>query len=250
MQRQSFMSRKSVGTQQTRNAKPGTHGLQDPLVEYENTSVNVKVEGPSEDHKKSLTKENNHQSKLDDSCNNASDKKMEKSIQDIVDMIEEEEFDQKPTKRCNLGPYILALAMGIHAAFAGLALGLSKDMNGFIGLLIAVLAHKWAEALTVGINFAKNLEDIGVRQAIMLMFIFSLATPIGMAVGLALKGIDDLWQSILFGVSAGTFIYISTTEIIVEEFSVTRHKWAKFFSYLVGIGLMVSIYFIEQATGG
>jgi zinc transporter 1/2/3 len=220
------------------------------LVDNDNSQVEVKISGPTDDIKKSLTKENNAHTNMDDSYNNSNDKKSQMIVQEIADQIEEQEFEQKPTKRCNLGPYILALAMGIHAAFAGLALGLSKDMKGFIGLLIAVLAHKWAEALTVGINFAKNLEDIGKKQAVILMFIFSLATPIGMAVGLALKGIDDLWQSILFGVSAGTFIYISTTEIIVEEFSVTRHKWAKFFSYLLGIGLMVSIYFIEQATGG
>lgn len=220
------------------------------MVDNDNSQREVKVSGSKDDIKKSLTKENNAHTNLDDSYNNSNDKKSQRIVQEIADQIEEQEFEQKSTKRCNLGPYILALAMGIHAAFAGLALGLSKDMKGFIGLLIAVLAHKWAEALTVGINFAKNLDDIGKKQAIILMFIFSLATPIGMAVGLALKGIDDLWQSILFGVSAGTFIYISTTEIIVEEFSVTRHKWAKFFSYLLGIGLMVSIYFIEQATGG
>lgn len=227
--------------------RPGGYGLQDPLVDGD---AQNKLEDT--DGYKASTKENN-QITPETSVKNGGVKLNGRSIVDadqINEFVDEEKEESAPTKTCNLGPYVLALAMGIHAAFAGLALGLSRDFKGFFGLLVAILAHKWAEALTVGINFAKNIDDIGMKQAILLMGIFSFATPVGMAVGMALKNVNALWQSILFGVSAGTFIYISTTEIIVEEFSVTRYKWAKFFSYLVGIGLMVSIYFIEKATGG
>jgi zinc transporter 1/2/3 len=54
----------------------------------------------------------------------------------------------------------------------------------------------------------------------------------------------------LMGVSAGTFIFIASSEIIVEEFAVSRNKYWKFLFYLMGIALMSSVYFIEKATGG
>jgi zinc transporter 1/2/3 len=52
------------------------------------------------------------------------------------------------------------------------------------------------------------------------------------------------------GVSAGTFIFIASSEIIVEEFAVSRNKYWKYLFYLMGIALMSSVYFIEKATGG
>jgi len=61
-----------------------------------------------------------------------------------------------PKKTFNFTPYLLAIAMGIHAAFAGLALGITKNTGGFIGMLLAILCHKWAEALTIGISFSKH----------------------------------------------------------------------------------------------
>lgn len=122
--------------------------------------------------------------------------------------------------------------------------------DSFIGILLAILAHKWAEALTVGISFVKNIENIGKTQAIVLITIFSMATPIGNIVGYFLSNSNLLVQGILMGVSAGTFIYIASAEIIVEEFSVTAHKWKKFLAYCLGMALMISIWFVEKALGG
>ena len=57
-------------------------------------------------------------------------------------------------------------------------------------------------------------------------------------------------NGLLMGVSAGTFIFIASSEIIVEEFAVSRNKYWKYLFYLMGIALMSSVYFIEKATGG
>ncbi len=48
--------------------------------------------------------------------------------------------------------YILLLAMGIHGFFAGLTFGVESGSEIF-PILIALLAHKWCEALTIGISF-------------------------------------------------------------------------------------------------
>jgi len=46
-------------------------------------------------------------------------------------------------------------------------------------------------------------------------------------------------------ISAGTFLYIATIEVIVEEFNVSRYKWGKFSVFLMAIGFVSSLWFIE-----
>ena len=48
----------------------------------------------------------------------------------------------------------------------------------------------------------------------------------------------------------GTFLYIATGEIITNEFNVSKYKWAKFMFFLLAIGFVSSLYFIEELTGG
>ena len=79
--------------------------------------------------------------------------------------------------------------------------------------------------------------------------IYSLATPSGVAIGIIIAAGNDIVNSIFMGIAAGTFIYISTVEIIVEEFSVSKYKWIKFFFFLLGISVMVLVFFVEQWTG-
>ena len=92
-----------------------------------------------------------------------------------------EHDEEKYEKKLVLAPYILAVAMGIHAMFAGLSLGIVTDFGGFLGMLLAILTHKWAESMTIGISFAKHLRDVGMKQTMILLFMFSFFTPLGIA---------------------------------------------------------------------
>jgi len=74
----------------------------------------------------------------------------------VEEVVVSEPIETEDEKEVILSPYILVLAMSIHAAFAGLALGLSNEMGPFLGMLLAILAHKWAESMTIGISFAKH----------------------------------------------------------------------------------------------
>ena len=38
--------------------------------------------------------------------------------------------------------------------------------------------------------------------------------------------------------SVGTFLYIAASEIIVEEFSISRYKWIKILFMLIGAGII------------
>lgn len=43
----------------------------------------------------------------------------------------------------------------------------------------------------------------------------------------------------------GTFLYISASEIIIDEFSVSTYKSAKFIAFFTGAGVIVAMTFIE-----
>ena len=74
---------------------------------------------------------------------------------------------------------------------------------------------------------------------IRLILLFSLFTPFGVLIGLLLDESNYLIISIFMGISTGTFIYIATSDIIVEEFSFTMHRYTKFFLYVLG-GLFIA----------
>lgn len=65
-------------------------------------------------------------------------------------------------KLSQLTPYILQIAIGIHAVnnyfvsfelnyqtFEGMAIGIEQEISSCIGIALAVVCHKWAEGLTL-----------------------------------------------------------------------------------------------------
>lgn len=72
--------------------------------------------------------------------------------------------------------------------------------------------------------------------------------PLGIGIGWALSNTGKLLNGILISTSAGTFFYIATNEVIVEEFNKSRYKKSKYLFYLVGIGFISSLWFLEQAV--
>lgn len=80
---------------------------------------------------------------------------------------------------------------------------------------------------------------------------FSVVTPLGILLGELLHN-NPILVAIFFSISAGkifllgTFLYISTTEIIVEEFSISKHKWTKLLTYLVSFGFMCILKMYEE----
>lgn len=144
----------------------------------------------------------------------------------------EHEHDHK-NKGSSITPYILLIALGFHGLFEGMALGIQKDFKSTISLMLAIIAHKWAASLTLGISFVKS--GIEKRQLIIMMIIFSLIGPIGVFIGIILsKEANDTVQGIFLSITVGTFIYIACTEVLVEEFESPNYKYLKFLMFMLG----------------
>jgi zinc transporter 1/2/3 len=136
---------------------------------------------------------------------------------------------QKRKKCCeglNLSSFVLLIALSTHAIFEGIALGLTKDLAASMNIMFALMIHKTAASMSLGISISKNFTDEDRNKGIVLLFSFALATPIGIAVGLLLADTNEMIEIIFSSFAAGTFIYIAASEVIVEEFSIPgRKKW-------------------------
>jgi zinc transporter 1/2/3 len=139
--------------------------------------------------------------------------------------------------KSNITPYLLLAALSFHGLFEGIALGLQGGYRDTLFLFIAIISHKWAEAFTLGISFSKAQTD--KVTFVRLILLFSFFTPVGIVIGSFVAGSSQLVEAIFLALSTGTFLYVAASEVIVEEFAVTKYKYSKFICYLLG-GIMIA----------
>ena len=146
---------------------------------------------------------------------------------------------------CNMTPYILMLALSIHAIFEGIALGLQAGFFMTLDIVVAIAIHKGAASSALGISLVKTFpDDFGLVKKLIL--IFACATPLGVTIGILASNAGDLVNVIMSSLAAGTFIYIACTEIIVAEFSVGGHRWLKCSAFILGACIISSLSFVEK----
>lgn len=135
-------------------------------------------------------------------------------------------------------PYILLIALSVHGLFEGMALGVMNTFKDCSLLFLAIILHKWAASFALGVRFYKSGTE--TNKIIKMIILFAAFGPIGIIIGMFFVEAGHLIEGILLGISGGTFIYVSTSEIIVEEFSVTKDRRSKFYCYLFG-GILTAI---------
>jgi len=144
--------------------------------------------------------------------------------------------------------YVLLLALGFHGFFEGMALGIQSDIQSTFSLFLAIAAHKWAASLTLGISFVK--AGVSRTQLIIMVCIFAFIGPVGIAFGLILSTTaSELVEGIFLAISVGTFIYISCSEVLVEEFENPDNKFIKFCMFMLG-GIFIAGLTLWEVFGG
>lgn len=139
--------------------------------------------------------------------------------------------------------YVLLVAMSIHSIFAGIAFGISDSGRETFDMFIAMISHKWSEALTVGVSLITS--RISSNRSFYMILFFSFITPFGILIGCLLSGMSDTVVGVALAISSGTFIYISCAEIIIEEFSNNQQVFMKFLAYTLGIVFVSLMLLIE-----
>jgi zinc transporter ZupT len=141
--------------------------------------------------------------------------------------------------------YLLLVVLSIHSFISGVAVGISS--TSVVPLVISIFSHKWAEAIAVGVALMKF--DTSARQYWLLITIYALAESIGTLLGIILlASLTDpaaswLVQNIVGSIAAGTFIYVATIDILVEEFQEGIDKYYKMFFCLLGFVGMSALTF-------
>jgi zinc transporter 1/2/3 len=114
--------------------------------------------------------------------------------------------------------------MSIHAFFECLAVGLQKTPLGILGLASAILVHKWAEGLTLGLIYRKENYRKSIRTAMIL--IQALVNVAGLIVGTIIIDQGNFVMAFFMSISAGTFLYISLVEVLSEQINDMNKKKA------------------------
>jgi zinc transporter 1/2/3 len=143
----------------------------------------------------------------------------------------------------NILPFVLMIALSVHGIFEGLALGLMKEFSQMINLMISILVHKFAESMSISIAMQK--AGFEFNKLVKFLFLFSFATPIGTSLGIALNSAPEMVGIVFTSLAGGSFIYVSCSELIVEEFSLPGYRWLKLFSFLLGAIFIALLLFLE-----
>jgi zinc transporter 1/2/3 len=122
-------------------------------------------------------------------------------------------------------------------------LGLIIDTKDFVFFLIAIFLHKSVEATIMGISFYEN--NVEKEITFISIMIYSLTTPLGMILGMILVGISNLLEAIFLSITAGTFLYISCTDLVKEEFLFKKNKKREFLGFVSGFLLVLFFSLIE-----
>lgn len=133
----------------------------------------------------------------------------------------------------SMTPIVLMMALSVHALFEGIAVGLSQTQESVWTLVIAIALHKWAEAMALGISLQKTFSN-NIKLVSILVILFSASTPLGVFIGILVSGDSAIVEIVFMSLAAGTFTYISCSEVIVEEFSVPKFKAIKMFMFILG----------------
>lgn len=149
-----------------------------------------------------------------------------------VDEIQGLESESIQQVQANAIPGIfLALALAVHSIFEGIAVGLLSSESGVITVSVAIIIHKIPAAVALGIA----MEGIKRLLYCVLMGIFVLSTPLGIAIGIFLSDLGGtLIQGVFLSISAGTFMYIGCSEILPQEMANEYSSRGKFFAFCLG----------------
>lgn len=140
-------------------------------------------------------------------------------------------------------PIILMVALSVHAIFEGIALGLLAGLNETVNLIVSIVIHKFAEGMSICIAMQKS--GMQFRQVFQFLCIFAIATPLGTLIGILLNGMSDIINVVFMSIAGGSFIYVSCSELIVEEFSLPGNRWLKLLAFLMGAALIGALILIE-----
>uniref|UniRef100_A0A182JNI5 Uncharacterized protein n=1 Tax=Anopheles christyi TaxID=43041 RepID=A0A182JNI5_9DIPT len=117
---------------------------------------------------------------------------------------------------------LIVLALSIHELFEGLAVGLERSPSAVWLLFGAVASHKFVIAFCVA--FELLVASVRFRIAVLYIFVYSVVSPVGIGIGIALSSVSsdtnqtiEVVSVVLQGLASGTLIYVIFFEILAKD---------------------------------
>ena len=140
---------------------------------------------------------------------------------------------------------LTVLALSFHAIFEGLAVGLEPVFSSVVYLAAAIATHKLVISFCVGMELF--VAGASRRTILGYLSVFSMVTPLGIAIGLALGHVrnesDTLGPTptILQGMAAGTLLYVVFFEVLARERANDKSGLLQLAAIIVGFMLMLGL---------
>lgn len=142
---------------------------------------------------------------------------------------------------------VLVFSLALHSVFEGLAVGLQRDRARAMELCLALLLHKGILAVSLSLRLLQS--HLRVQVVAGCGILFSCMTPLGIGLGAALAEsagpLHQLAQSVLEGMAAGTFLYITFLEILPQELATSEQRILKVILLLAGFALLTGLLFVQ-----
>jgi len=145
---------------------------------------------------------------------------------------------------------LVVLALSIHGCLEGLSLGLETTTDGIWIMFGALSAHKIAIGFSIGMELLE--KGVKLTHYALYMVIFSIASPLGGAIGGAISGLSSTDTAggaitifILSGFSAGTILYVVFCEILERERSKAYGRIARYIALLAGFVVMACLLIVH-----
>ncbi|XP_014236650.1 protein zntC-like isoform X1 [Trichogramma pretiosum] len=140
---------------------------------------------------------------------------------------------------------LTVLALSFHAIFEGLAVGLEPAFMSVVYLAGAIATHKLVISFCVGMEL--YVAGASKRTILGYLSVFSMVTPLGIALGLALGHFRNDSETlgptptILQGMAAGTLLYVVFFEVLARERANEKSGLLQLAAIIVGFMLMLGL---------
>ncbi|RHY51483.1 hypothetical protein DYB34_006638 [Aphanomyces astaci] len=133
--------------------------------------------------------------------------------------------------RKKINVLIFEIGVAIHSVIIGLNLGVATG-DGFTTLLVAICFHQFFEGVAVGSSAVTAFSN--VRTSIVTAVAYSLTTPLGIAIGIAVNtsysetSLTSLWvRGVLDAVAGGILVYTGIVELLTYQYTINQEFHAK-----------------------
>ncbi|MCC6818379.1 MAG: ZIP family metal transporter [Bacteroidia bacterium] len=135
--------------------------------------------------------------------------------------------------------FVLFGGLMLHALFEGYSAGLNNHIKSGVvsGMVVGIAIHEIPAAFSLSVLMHTRYK--GKASAILLLFMYALATPIGFISGVMVHDeglLSESMSQVITAIIAGTFLHISTT-IVFENSLRKKEGLSKWIVILSGLAV-------------